>query len=156
MSQKQECLVISCLNIASFNITPQNLPNMDSNSTIFRNLQNTSHCVKSVQILSFFWSVFSCIQANMGIYAVNFRIQPEYRKIRTRRNSVFAHFSRSVRVAFRTLPNIYERAFCENTLHKKWSFPLRISSVNVTKSQSHLLKKSVMENLIFCAVIVNG
>ena len=40
------------------------------------------HCVKSVQIRRFFWSVFSCIQ-------------PEYRKIRTRKNSVFGHFSRS-------------------------------------------------------------
>ena len=39
------------------------------------------HCVKSVQIRSYFWSVFSCIQS-------------EYRKIRTRNNSVFGHFSR--------------------------------------------------------------
>ena len=38
----------------------------------------------------------------------------------------------------------------EESLHKKWSFPLRISSVNVTKS--HLLKKSLMENFIFCVV----
>ena len=34
-----------------------------------------NHCVKSVQIRSFFWSVFSCI--------------------RTRKDSVFGHFSRS-------------------------------------------------------------
>ena len=40
------------------------------------------HCVKSVQIWSYFWSVFSCIRT-------------EYRKIRTRNNSVFGHFSRS-------------------------------------------------------------
>ena len=40
------------------------------------------HCVKSVQIRSFFWSVFSCIQS-------------KYREIRTRKNSVFGHFSRS-------------------------------------------------------------
>ena len=44
------------------------------------------------------------------------------------------------------------------SLHKKWSFPLRIYSVNVTKSTgncvfSHLLKKSLMENFIFCAVL---
>ena len=40
------------------------------------------------------------------------------------------------------------------TLHKKWSFPLRISSVNVTKSAGNL-----MENFSFCAVkpsILNG
>ena len=40
------------------------------------------HCVKSVQIRSYFWSVFSCIWT-------------EYRKIRTRNNFVFGHISRS-------------------------------------------------------------
>ena len=40
------------------------------------------HCVKSAQIRSFFWSVFSCIRT-------------EYRKIRVRKNSLFGHFSRS-------------------------------------------------------------
>ena len=39
-------------------------------------------CVKSVQIWSYYWSVFSCILT-------------EYRKIRTRNNSLFGHFSRS-------------------------------------------------------------
>ena len=40
------------------------------------------------------------------------------------------------------------------TAQKKWSFPLRISSVNVIKfTVTHLLKKSLMENFIFCAVI---
>ena len=38
------------------------------------------HCVKSVQVWSFFWSVFSCIQTEYGDL---------------RRNSVFGHFSRS-------------------------------------------------------------
>ena len=38
------------------------------------------------------------------------------------------------------------------SLHKKWSFPLRISSVSVTKSA--VLKKSLMENFIFCAVYI--
>ena len=33
-------------------------------------------------------------------------------------------------------------------MHKKWSFPLRASSVNV-----HLLKKSFMGN-VFCEVVV--
>ena len=31
-----------------------------------------------------------------GLYSVNLRIQFEYKKIRTRKNSVFGHFSRSV------------------------------------------------------------
>ena len=42
------------------------------------------HCVKSVQIWSFFWAIFSCMRT-------------EYRKIRTTKNSIFGHFSRSVR-----------------------------------------------------------
>ena len=40
-------------------------------------------------------------------------------------------------------------------LHKKWSFPVTISSENVTNISriwSHLLKKSLMKNLIFCEV----
>ena len=37
------------------------------------------HWVKSVQIRSIFWSVFSCIQS-------------EYKKLWTRKNSVFRHF----------------------------------------------------------------
>ena len=48
------------------------------------------------------------------------------------------------------------------SLHKKWSFPFRISSVNVIFSKflqklriwSHLLKKSLMENFIFCVVFL--
>ena len=43
------------------------------------------------------------------------------------------------------------------TLHKKWSFRLKISKVNMSKSAlricSHLLRRNSMENLIFCAVI---
>ena len=42
------------------------------------------HCMKFVQIRSYFLSVFSCIWT-------------EYGQIRTRNNSVFGHFSRSVR-----------------------------------------------------------
>ena len=47
-----------------------------------RRIHVFSHCVKSVQIRSYFWSVFSCIRT-------------EYRKIRTKNNSVFGHFLRS-------------------------------------------------------------
>ena len=38
---------------------------------------------------------FPVFVLNMEIYGVNLRIQSEYRKIRTRKNSVFGHFSRS-------------------------------------------------------------
>ena len=48
------------------------------------NSAGSHHCVKSVQIRNFFWSAFCFI-----------RTQSEYRKIRTRKNSVFGFFSRS-------------------------------------------------------------
>ena len=58
-----------------------------------------SHCVKSVQILSNFWSAFSRIRTEYGeilrISPLSLRIQSECRKIRTRNYSVFGHFSRS-------------------------------------------------------------
>ena len=47
------------------------------------------HCVKSVQIRSFFWSAFSCIRTE-------YENSSKYRKIRTRKNSVFGYFSRNV------------------------------------------------------------
>ena len=61
------------------------------------------HCVKSVQIRSFSWSVFSCIR-------------PEYRKIQTRKNSVFGHFSRSV-TPTRWLKGIIK-------IQKNWNYSL--------------------------------
>ena len=51
------------------------------------------HCVKSIQIWSYFWSVFSGIRTEYGDL-LNLRIQSECRKIRTRNNSVFGHFLR--------------------------------------------------------------
>ena len=50
--------------------------------------------MKSAQIRSYFWSVFSCIRTEYR----DLHIQSEYRKIRTRNNSVFGHFSRSERL----------------------------------------------------------
>ena len=47
------------------------------------------YCVKSDQIRSYFWSVFSCIRTKY------LRLQSEYRKIWTRNNSAFGHFSGS-------------------------------------------------------------
>ena len=53
-----------------------------------------NYCVKNVQIGSFFLSVFSCIQS-------------EYRKIRTGKNSVFGHFSRSEHCSISTFVHYY-------------------------------------------------
>ena len=49
--------------------------------------------------------------------------------------------------------NFWARDFF--TMHKKWSFPLWISTVNL-RIWSYLLKKSLMENFIFCVVSHNS
>ena len=62
------------------------------------------YCVKSVEMRSYFWSEFSCIQS-------------ECREIWTRNNSVFGHFSRSdnnkelINNMFRFSPS-YDNNFC--------------------------------------------
>ena len=57
-------------------------------------LHRLIHYVKSVQIRSFFWSVFSCIRTEYGLNTDS-PCSVECGKIRTRKNSVFWHFSRS-------------------------------------------------------------
>ena len=52
------------------------------------------HSVKSIQIRSFFWSVFSRIRTKYGEILLSLCIQSECGKIRTRKNSRFRHFSR--------------------------------------------------------------
>ena len=51
--------------------------------------------VYTVQIRSIFWSAFPVFRLNTEIYYLNLRIQSEYRKITTRKYSIFRHFSRS-------------------------------------------------------------
>ena len=95
----------------------------------------------------FFWFVFSCIQT-------------EYRKIRTRKNSVIGHFSRSVSImeSFHTPTRTFSAAwkFCFSTASSAvWFWELRwderaldgkmISAVNFDRS-------SIRRSTIFYAL----
>ena len=66
------------------------------------------HCVKSVQVRSYCWFVFSCIRTEP------LRIQSEYRKIRTRNNSLFGHFSCSVSFFYKY--PVVEYPYCTSIL----------------------------------------
>ena len=101
-----------------------------NNNNNNKNKTRKPHCVKSVQIRSYFWSVFSGIRIEYRDL-VNLRIQSEYRKIRTRNNSVFGHFSRSTRflgtkILFEMLPKM---------------LPGRITSVTKWKWKIELLQR---------------
>ena len=59
----------------------------------FNRLQITAWRVSKYGV--FFGPYFLVFELNTEIYRVNLRIQFEYRKMRTRKNSVVGHFSRS-------------------------------------------------------------
>ena len=82
------CLTLPLVTLNNYVWLETNLPmqlNQSCSWTFFGLIWVILHCVKSVQIRSFFWSVF-------------FHIQAKYGKIRTRKNSVFGHFSCGVGV----------------------------------------------------------
>ena len=60
----------------------------------------TTHCMKSVQIRSFVWSVFSGIQSECG-------------KIRTKKNSVFGQFFRSDKCLISTYLGRFDGEVCQ-------------------------------------------
>ena len=61
---------------------------------------NTAQKVSKYRVIS--GPCFPVFGLNTEIYSVNHRIQSEYRKIRTRKKSVFEHFSSSGNVLFTT------------------------------------------------------
>ena len=58
-----------------------------------------SHCGKSVQIGSFFWSVFSCIRTEYIDLRSKSPCSVRVQENTDRKLSVFGHFSRSVKYA---------------------------------------------------------
>ena len=92
-----------------------------------------------------FWSVFSRIWAEYGETPLISPYSVQMWKNTDQKNSEYEKFSGSVseQLFLRALLNtwikhkdFFRSSYPEalRTLHKKWSFPLRISSVNVTKS----------------------
>ena len=53
------------------------------------------HCVKSFLVRSLSGPYFSVFGMNTEIYGINLCIQSKYGEVRTRKNSVFGHFSLS-------------------------------------------------------------
>ena len=114
-------------------------------------LQCCFHCVKSVQIRSYFWSVSSRVRTEYGpeitpyLDTLSLRIQSECRKIRTRNSSVFGYFWRSFPVENcllvwlllwitidLNLSGLTIIWFSENDLIAFWDSVISISISNVT------------------------
>ena len=86
LSLRKENTVVSDLyfKISNFSVNGKLLP-----------FSNTAWKVSKYGVFSGHY--FPVLELNTEIYGVYLRIQSEYRKIRTRKNSVFEHFSRSAK-----------------------------------------------------------
>ena len=120
---------------------------------------NIHHCVKSVQMRSFFWSAFSRIRT---IYGEIWSIFP----YSVRKNFVFRHFSRRECIIglkcqlYKGLKQYCKesRKFCFNYTARKMKLSIHdfFSKCDLVRRKlriwSHLLKNSLMENFIFLCV----
>ena len=68
--------------------------------------------MKSVQYRAFSGPYIPVLGVNTEIYPVNLRIQSEYRKILTTKNSVFEYFSRSATIDGSECENIFGNWVC--------------------------------------------
>ena len=83
---------------------------MKAKLKFYENLQNFQNMIPTLREKFpnngvFSGPYFPVFGLNTEIYGVNLRIQSEYRKIRTRKNYAFGHFSRSVDINLRLSVN---------------------------------------------------
>ena len=122
---------------------------------LFCKISKNTIFTEHLQVTATAWKVSKCgvisgpyfpaFRLNTEIYFVNLRIQSQYRKIRTRSNSVFGHFSRSdfykMRVRFLTRVN-------QNYLDKK------ILSIYETKSECTIIEENTSWKVSIFGVIL--
>ena len=99
------------------------------------NLANTARKVSKYRVIS--GPYFSLFGLNMEGYGVSLRIQPEYRKIRTRNNSVFEHFSHFSR---------FIKQYSESRF-ETWAIAVQITASFLTESIS--LKLIIFSGQVF-------
>ena len=116
------------------------------------------HCVKSVQIRSFFWSVFSRIRIELGLnterYSVSLYIQSKCGKIRTRKNSVTGQFSRSEGATFRIGRLLAQRQASGDLRVKQVSSTL--INISLVKLPLHIGPELAVRSLTWWSILPGG
>ena len=97
------------------------------------------HRVKSVQIRSFFWSLFAAFRLNTERYSVSFRFPSKCGKKLTSKNFVFGHFSRSVSVSNSNFLTM------DMDLQKYWGM-LRVSRTAKAEAYSKVCQTSKLQH----------
>ena len=101
---------------------------------------NTAQKVSKYRVIS--GPCFPVFGLNTEIYSVNLRIQSEYRKIQTRNNSVFGHFSRSAWLIKNIIGgNIYLSLTKRQTKHFQHCGWNRVLWIRVKKSHWKVIYK---------------
>ena len=113
-----------------------------------------SHCVKSLRIWSYSGPYFPAFGLNTERYKVPLRFQSECGKVRTRINLNTDNFYAMYLIL---LLFFFSQRRCSNSLHRIWSFPLKISSVNVAKSTGncrfcHIYERNHSWKTSFCVL----
>ena len=91
----------------------------DQSRCIFLGQEKVTETISSILFPLLSWSHASITRNTRGIF-----------EMEAKKNKLFVHFLKNQHLCQISVMKLY----CENTLHKNWSFPLRILSVNVTKS----------------------
>ena len=80
----------------------------------------------------------------MEIYGVNFRIQSEYKKMRTRNNSVFGDFSGSVLSSLNERKSFISRRSQPLVFYKKVAYKI------LPKFTCNFTKNEILRQVYFC------
>ena len=110
------------------------------------------HCMKNVRFSEFFWYVFSHIRTEYGGLLCKSPYSVRIPDNTDQKNSKCEHFLRSLCLRLKSF------AFSSEHTPRKMKFCIRDFFVKCDQIRSflpvwwHLLKKSLMENFIFCAV----
>ena len=130
--------------------------------TFWQHSQNSQHCTKAVFAsrnslvkLNKFTSGYALIPKINIKKFVSFAVSKLKQSLSIYRNNKCISKYHRLNVSTTTLFNSILYFW---TLHKKWSFPLKIFSVNVTKIADLVTfaEKSLMENFIFCSVPIDA
>ena len=89
-----------------------------SDYTGFQNLYNTLH--EKYSNTEYFLACISLYSDWIRGFIINLRIHVEYRKIRTRKNSLFGHFSRSDKLKKNAFPRIFFVTF--SNIYDIWKY----------------------------------
>ena len=106
---------------------------VSSGKSCFNLVKNTAWKVSKYRVISGWY--FPVFGLNAEIYFVNLRIQFEYRKIRTRNNSVFGHFSRSEMVRIVALMMLFVKKSKTKIKQRKMITSDEVATILITMIQ---------------------